>query len=152
MKGKHGFWLALVVLATLAMVALRKQVIFYQVVSYNIQLQDQTGTPLKGDARGIFLDAGGKTVAIIGATPFVLGIFSIQWWTTDQDFPQRFMRPKDALSATEVVIEAKGCETRRLPVEARREHHGLSLWPHGGGLPYDYFTFEPVVKLNCKTD
>lgn len=145
---KHKPWLALLLLALgvmAAMAALWKEVVFY-----NIELQDQTGTPLKGDATGTFLDAGGKTVAIINAKPFVLGIVSIQWWTTDEDLPQRFMTPRDALSATEVVIEAKGCDTRRLRVETKREHHGLSLSPHGGGLPYDYVTFEPVVKLVCK--
>jgi hypothetical protein len=151
MKKKHKSWLALLVVAVL-LAALALTARWKQVVSYNIELQDQTGTPLKRDATGTFLDAGGKTVAIITAKPFVLGIVSIQWWTTDEDLPQRFMTPRDALSATEVVIEAKGCHTRRLRIETKREHHGLSLSPHGGGLPYDYVTFEPVVNLVCKAD
>ena len=147
MKKKRKVWLALLLLVALAMAWLWKQVVFY-----NIELQDQTGTPLRRAATGTFLDAGGKTVATIDAKPFVLGIVSIQWWTTDEDLPQRFMTPKDALSAKEVVIEAKGCDTRRLRVETKREHYGLSLSPHGGGLPYSYVTFEPVVKLDCKAD
>jgi hypothetical protein len=144
MKKKHGFWLALLVLAALATTVPWKQVVFY-----NIELQDQTGTPLKRDATGTFLDASGKTVATIPAKPFVLGVYSIQWWTTDDDFPQRFMTPEIALSAKEVVIKAKGCDARRLRVEPKRERQGLSLSPHGGGPPFDYVTFEPVVKLDC---
>jgi hypothetical protein len=147
MKRKHKVWLGLLLLAALAMVVLRQEVVFY-----NIALQDQTGTPLKGDATGTFLDAGGKTIATIKAKPFVQDVFSIQWWTSDDGSQHGLMTPKDALSAKEVVIEAKGCETRRLPVETKREHNGLSLSPHGGGLPYDYVTFEPVVKLECKVD
>jgi hypothetical protein len=147
MKKKYGFWLALLLLVALATI-----VPWWQVVFYNIELQDQTGTPLKGDATGTFLDAGGNTVATIHAKPFVLGVYSIQWWTTDQDFPQRFMTPKDALSAKEVLIEAKGCKTRRLSVEIKREHHVLSISPHGGGPPFDYVSFEPVVKLDCQAD
>jgi hypothetical protein len=147
MKRKHRFWLALLLPAALALAWPWNEVVFF-----NIELQDQTGTPLKRDATGTFLDAGGKTVATINGKPFVLGVFSINWWTTEQDFPQRFMTPKDALSAREVIIEAKGCETRRLPIETKREYNGLSLSPHGGGLPFDYVTFEPVVKLDCKAD
>jgi hypothetical protein len=147
MKRKYLFWLALVPLLALAVAWPWKQV-----VSFNIQLQDQSGAHLTREATGTFLDPSGKTIAAITAKPFVLGIFSIQWWTTNEDLPRRFMKPKDALSAKEVVIEAKGCETRRMPVETKREYHGLSLSPHGGGLPYYYVTFEPIVRLDCAAD
>ena len=148
MKRKRIVWLALLLLSAAGFFWLR-----YDVVFYNIQVQDQAGTPLKVTATGTFLDAGGKPIVTIPSQPFELGVASIRWWTTDQNFPQRFMTPKDALRAKEVLIEAKGCKTVRLRVDTRSTRHGPSIAPHGSGLrPYDYVEFDPIVRLDCRPD
>lgn len=119
------------------------------VVSMEISVQDQDGYPLSG-AEASFLDAKGKAIGKIAGKAWVGGEQHVTWWTSSHYPDKSFMRPQDALSAKVAMISAPDCDTYRLPIVLEKKFESLSFEPHGGGPAYNYYRFDPAVKMTCR--
>lgn len=123
---------------------------FHDVFSISLEVSKNDGKNIDGSLKAVFLDKNNKEITTINSKHPESSSALLVWWVHSK-YPEKSnnISPDHALKAVRVVISAKNCTDKEIPLNVISDFEPLSFSPHGGGPAYMYHHLNQKIILDC---